>query len=368
MQGVCFCSGTELLTQPSHQSALAPLQILDLRHYGAASLRPILDAEVRIWAEQLQWDYTYSTNLLLQYLDARVLPGFVAAEEGRVLGYAFCVYEDRKAVIGDVFAIGASQYGRTPAQIETTLLSHVFGLLQNSPGVDRIESQLLLHTHNLHGSQFRDAGFAVYSRIFMELDLRPLTFAPGTQTRAKLLERQGIQLRPWQESDFNSAGALIAHAYEGHLDAIINDQYRSVAGSLRFLHNIVRFPGCGFFDPASSFVIVSTTSGVLIGMILCSRVRDDVQHITQVCVAAPARGIGAGTLLLQTAAETLAARGFSTLSLTVTSQNTRAVELYRRVGFVPKHTFDAMAWVRGQAPAQHKQEEAFTPGLQQAES
>ena len=65
----------------------------------------------------------------------------------------------------------------------------------------------------------------------------------------------GLELRAWKDSDFTAAGHLIAHAYEGHLDAIINDQYRSVAGSLRFLHNIVRFPGCGLFDPAPSRVL-----------------------------------------------------------------------------------------------------------------
>ena len=48
---------------------------------------------------------------------------------------------------------------------------------------------------------------------------------------------------------------MIASAYAGHIDSLINDQYRSVAGSLRFLHNIVRFPGCGLFDPASSRVL-----------------------------------------------------------------------------------------------------------------
>lgn len=358
----------ELLTHPSNQPGPAPLQILDLRHYGAASLRPVLQAEIKVWAELLQWDYTHSIDLLLQYLEARVLPGFVAVEEGRVLGYAFCVYEERKAVIGDVFALQASQYGRTPQQVEAILLDHVFGLLQNSPGVERIESQLLLHPHNLHGARFREAGFAVYSRIFMELNLRPLTFAPDTQARTKQLERQGIHLRPWQESDFNPAGALIAHAYEGHLDSVINDQYRTVAGSLRFLHNIVRFPGCGVFDPASSFVIANTANGALAGLILCSRVRGDVQHVTQICVAARTRGMGAGTLMLQTVAETLAARGFSTLSLTVTSENTRAVELYRRVGFVPKHTFDAMAWVRGRTPARNKPEEVFLLNSREATS
>ena len=81
------------------------LEILDLRHFSAASLRPLLEAEARLWSERLEWDYRASADLLLQYLDSRVLPGYVAVENGRIAGYLFCVYEERKAVIGDVFAV-----------------------------------------------------------------------------------------------------------------------------------------------------------------------------------------------------------------------------------------------------------------------
>jgi len=45
---------------------------------------------------------------------------------------------------------------------------------------------------------------------------------------------------------------LIAGAYAGHVDALINDQYRSVEGARRFLFNIVQYPGCGNFLPEAS--------------------------------------------------------------------------------------------------------------------
>src|SRR5580658_10852711 len=81
------------------------LEILDLRHFAAPMLRPVLEAESVLWRQRLNWDYLASAKLLLQYLDSRSLPGYVAVDAGRVTGYIFCVYEDSKAVIGDVFAL-----------------------------------------------------------------------------------------------------------------------------------------------------------------------------------------------------------------------------------------------------------------------
>ncbi len=328
------------------QTERVPLEILDLRHFSAASLRPVLEAESQVWAERLHWDYRASANLLLQYLDARVLPGFVAVEDGRVIGYTFCVYEERKAVIGDVFALRDSRYGYAQSEIEATLLDHLIALLQHSPGVERIEAQLLLHTHEMHAALFRGYGFSVYRRLFMDLQFAEVPAADIAAKEAVLLQ-QGLLLRQWRDADFQPAGSLIANAYEGHLDSTINDQYRSVAGSLRFLHNIIRFPGCGVFDAAASHVLVTRATGELAGLVLCSRVREDVEHVTQLCMAARARGAGLGTLLLHRAANTLRARGFGRLSLTVTAGNHRAAALYRRVGFTQQHTFDAVVWTPG---------------------
>jgi ribosomal protein S18 acetylase RimI-like enzyme len=113
---------------------------------------------------------------------------------------------------------------------------------------------------------------------------------------------------------------------------------------LRFLNNIVRFPGCGLFDPGSSFVVAHKPMRNLIGVILCSRVRHDVGHVTQVCVLPEYRAQGIGEALLAATAASLRQRDFSSLSLTVTEANTGAVQLYQRLGFQTQRIFDAFVW------------------------
>jgi len=137
---------------------------------------------------------------------------------------------------------------------------------------------------------------------------------------------------------------VITAAYRGHVDAQINDQYHTLSGSLRFLNNIVRFPGCGLFDAESSYAAVDRKAKNLIGLILCSRVRGDVGHVTQVCVLPEYRSRGIGESLLAATSINLRKRGFSMLSLTVTEANAGAVALYRRLNFESKRVFDAFVW------------------------
>ena len=82
----------------------------------------------------------------------------------------------------------------------------------------------------------------------------------------------------------------------------------------------------------------------LAGVILCSRVRHDVGHVTQICVLPDYRGRGLGKALLAATMRNLGQRKFSILSLTVTEANERAVELYRHLGFETKWVFDAFVW------------------------
>src|SRR5271168_4384159 len=298
-------------------------EILDLRHFSANSLRSVLEQEVRLWNERLRWDYRASADLLLQYLDSRVLPGYVAIEDGRTSGYVFCIYEENKAVIGDAFAIPSRNGTHSATETELRLLEHLVELLVNSPGIDRIESQLLLHPHGTHTAVFASAGFQTFPRLFMERDLTP-SFAGFLQNELVTPPPNpaGMEIRTWRDEDFTAAGRLIAACYEGHIDSHINDQYRSVAGSLRFLHNVVRFPGCGTFDPAASKVVVKSGSKELVALLLCSRVRNDVAHITQICVSKPFRSLGLGTMLLRSCAAELRKRRYVTLTLTVTEGNT----------------------------------------------
>ena len=321
------------------------LEILDLRHFAASVLRPVLEAESVLWRERLDWDYLASAKLLLQYLDSRSLPGYVAMDNGRVAGYIFCVYEDAKAVIGDVFAFpdglpGEFQGPGAGREVEESLLRRLLELLLHSPGVDRIESQLLLHRDGVHSEVFLKAGFEVYRRLYLRRSL------------AGILERQEFQLSPdlelrvWQDQDLNSAGRLIAEAYRDHPDSRINDQYRTVHGSQRFLQNIVRFPGCGVFSAQASHVVVDRISREPVAMLLASQVSSHCGHVTQVCVHPGYRRRGLARMLLQISAAKFQHQGMSDITLTVTEANTRAVDLYLEEGYSIAHSFNAAVWVK----------------------
>lgn len=312
------------------------MEILDLRHFSSADLRPLLDDEIQVWASLLCWDYSGSAEMILRYMDAKFLPGYAAVSRGRVFGYSFFVYESNKGVIGDLF-VSEGGNGAERAEVESRLLTHVIETLQQSPGIHRIEAQLLAHEAGTAAKPFIDQGFSRHARLFMTLPVA------GAQINDGRLSPQ-FEIRRWTEHDYQPSAAVITAAYRGHVDSEINDQYRTLNGSLRFLNNIVRFPGCGTFDPESSFVAVDREAHSLAGVILCSRVRHDVGHVTQVCVLPEHRTHGLGKLLMAATIRNLRQRKFSALSLTVTEANTRAVELYHYLGFEKKRVFDAFVW------------------------
>ena len=312
------------------------MEILDLRHFSAVDLRPLLDDETQLWSRHLSWDYSGSAEMILRYIDAKILPGYAAVDRGRVFGYSFFVYEGSKGVIGDLYVTNGSRLPDS-RQVELKLLTHVIETLQQSPGIHRVEAQLLAHEANAVARPFLEQGFQRHPRLFMVLALeKAAAETPATHPE--------VEIRRWTDADYQPSAAVITAAYRGHVDAQINDQYHTLTGSLRFLNNIVRFPGCGVFDAESSFVALDRKAKNLIGLILCSRVRNDVGHVTQVCVLPEYRSRGIGESLMAATMANLRKRGFSMLSLTVTEANARAVALYRRLDFETKKIFDAFVW------------------------
>jgi ribosomal protein S18 acetylase RimI-like enzyme len=155
-----------------------------------------------------------------------------------------------------------------------------------------------------------------------------------------------LELRSWREEDLNPAGRLIAAAYQGHPDSVVNDQYRSAHGSMRFLNNIVRFSGCGAFSAQVSHVVVDRVSREMVALVLGSRVSPESGHITQLCVHPEFRRRGLARMLLTLASSSFLRLGVREISLTVTEANTEAIDLYRAEGYDCAHRFDAMVWQR----------------------
>jgi len=312
-------------------------RLVDLRKISGNELGPALEEETALWRTALDWDLRPATDLVRRFVDMQALNGFALLEGARPIGYSYYIRDARKGLIGDLYVMATERtLEREHALMEATLEA-----LWRSPGVHRVESQLLMFNSarqswpNQRRMPFADR-LRAYPRKFMEvpvskvLDLRE--YQPG-----------GISIAPWSENRQDESARLVAAAYRGHVDGDINDQYRSPGGARRFLNNIVQYPGCGtFFAPAS--YAASDSRGALCGISLTSLVASDTGHITQVCVAPSHRGTGVGYALLRRSLLALAVHGCQRVSLTVTAANASAVRLYDQMGFTERRGFAAFVW------------------------
>ena len=159
------------------------MEILDLRHFASADLRPLLEDEIAMWGRLLSWDYSTSAEMILRYMDAKILPGYAAIERGSIFGYSFFVYEQSKGVIGDLFVRNSVRDGGRNSgrhEVEERLLTHVIETLQQSPGIHRVEAQLLTHHTGEVSQPFLQQGFSRHPRVFMNFDIgkHPQTAPP----------------------------------------------------------------------------------------------------------------------------------------------------------------------------------------------
>ena len=308
-------------------------EIVDLRVVAVADLDPLLEEELAAWRDEHEWDFSKSASLARRFVGAHALSGRVLAVDGRAVGYLYFVFEDYKALIGDLYILRAFRTEEREDLLLRSALDEIFA----SRHTTRVEAQLLMLTHApdrvLPGAEQA----RVFCRNFMRADLNTADLGEGKVRRPMYLEA-------WSDHYTHGAAALIAEAYAGHVDSWINDQYRSPAGARRFLHNIVAYPGCGAFSQPASCLAFEAVTGQLCGLSLASLVSPESGHITQICVSPSARGTGIGLALLRQSLLALRKAGCRSAGLTVTAANEGAVALYERVGFRTIHQFPAYAW------------------------
>jgi len=308
------------------------MPIVDLRQITSRQIEPLLAEETRHWREELHWDYRPSLNLIKKFVDARSLAGCVAVDNGRALGYSFYVVEDHKALIGGLHVSSQCQQSPFARQLLTSMLETLSAI----PGIERIEAQLIPFGWEFDGLLV-ELGFRIYPRQFMLLDLNRAT-PPAPPASA------GLVLDRWDDRQFGACARLIQLAYANHTDGEINDQYRSESGALKFLKNIVILPGCGQFLAPASFVLRAPHSNELLGAVLTSTVAPGTGHTTQICVMPGYQRHGLGKRLIAATIAALRERGYTALSLTVTSSNLNAVGLYEKIGFATIKKFTAGVW------------------------
>jgi len=319
-------------------------EIIDIRRFDANAFAPLLEAESRAWNNELRWDFAPSARVISRCLREMRLAGYALVTEGKLQGYCFFYYDGEKGLIGDLFLDPSG------AAVDSAhrLLNHVLETLLATPGVRRVEAQLPHFSFEALESCFRSYGFQGHHRRFMIRRLggpRPASGAlisPGEKPGSTALE--GFSVLPWERQHDREAAELLYQTYRHHVDAGINDQYSSLAGTTRLVENIVLQQGCGEYLPRISRVAVHCPSQRLAGVLAVTAVRPKTAHIPQLAIPAAFQGQGLGTLLMESAFQDLAGQGFEEISLTVTDGNAGAVKLYDRLGFKTFREFGAFVY------------------------
>jgi len=320
-------------------------EIIDLRRFGASEIKPLLDTESRQWDTRLRWNYASAARLISTGVEEKRLSGYVLLTAGRITGYCFFFYEAAKGLIGNLYV----QPHESRLEGAQTLLEHVLETVLATPGLARVETQLPHFDLDELGAQFRSQGFSAFLRRFMTIPLtaRPPYAAGSAAERPAGKEiLEDMEVVPWERRHDHQAARLLSEVYRNHVDAKINDHYKSLEGSTRLIENIVRHWGCGENLPGASLVAIHRPTQKTAAVLAMTSVRSRTAHIPQIAVAPEFQGLGLGTTMMETSFRHLAKRGYKEVTLTVTDRNSGAVRLYERMGFETFRTFGAFVWDR----------------------
>jgi ribosomal protein S18 acetylase RimI-like enzyme len=312
---------------------MSDLKYFPISHLDEAFLNPIMGEEEKMWMSDLGWDYSTIRLILASFVKNRQLPGYVAVNSQKAIGYTYYLINQRKGIIG---ALYASETDRSQEAVEQ-LLSLAISHLKDFSDIRRIESQIMPF-HNLRISPtFTQNGFQYFHRYYLVLSLDSVT-----ENLNILCEERIV---PWDSGYLARAAEMTVISYYNQTDAEICEDYRTKPGCENYLRSLIENPGCGFFMPKASFISLDER-GSFCGFLICSRISTRAAMIPQIAVHPSHQGRGVGNSLIHRSLRELKASGFQSVSLMVSRENQRAFDWYRRVGFRIRKEFGAYVWQR----------------------
>jgi ribosomal protein S18 acetylase RimI-like enzyme len=307
------------------------LKYIPISYLDENLLLPLMQEEEKAWMADLCWDYSPVRRILISFAKQKLLPGYVAVDKEEAIGYTYFLVNQSKGIIG---ALYASKTGRSQEAVEE-LLTLTISSLKDIHTMRRIEAQIMPFNNLSLTATFIQQGFTYYPRYFLDLDLRNYRKSAGANAVEKVI--------PWSAAYLEQAAEMSLCSYRDQTDAEICEDYCTRQGCESYLRSLVENPGCGIFMPETSFMALDT-HGSPSGFLICSRISEEAAMISQIAVHPSHQGRGVGNVLMNLSFGQLKARGFRSVSLTVTKKNRHAYEWYQRLGFRIRKEFGAYVW------------------------
>ena len=312
---------------------MADLRYIPISYLDSIFLASLMKEEAQTWLCDLGWDYSPVQQILISFMNQKLLPGYAAVQEQEAVGYTYFLMHRRKGIIGSIY-VREMEFSQ---EITDELLSLTISGLKDTPRIKRVEAQIMPF-HNLDISRvFFQNGFRHFPRRYLNLNLN----AFSGQTLSTSTQR----IMPWEFRDIESAAKIVAASYKNQPDAEICADYRTVSGCENYLRNVVNNPGCGVFMPETSFMALDQKDNPC-GLIIGCRISDGIGMIPQIAVHPSCQGKSLGNTLMMRSLEKYKLMGFYRISLAVTPGNRRAFEWYLRLGFKLRKQFGAYLWER----------------------
>ena len=299
------------------------LRIVDLECVRPSDLEGFFRRELALWRDRLSWDVTSAVTAFRRALDHGGVLGKAVRCGSSTAAYGYFLVESGRGVLTGL-AIAPEWRGR---DVGPLLVRAMLGELRLR-GVSRIESQFVSFQAPWLVSCFEAEGFETFVREFRR---RPLT--AGRFRASAAPEGDDFVHRSWKSWNLTEASSIMHSAHAAGIDARMNELYRSSEGCRSLLTSVLRHRGCGAAILDASSVARDPRSDRAAGFAVVTETSVRKAHLAQLAVAPDCQGRGLGRRILSRVIERLSDMGYEGLSLMVSRENHRALDLYRSMGF-----------------------------------
>jgi ribosomal protein S18 acetylase RimI-like enzyme len=299
------------------------LQVVDLDSVRASELEGFFRREIAVWRDRLSWDVSSAITSFQRALERGGVLGKAVRCGSSTAGYGYFTVESGRGVLTGL-SVAPGWRGRDVGRLLVCSMIRELTLR----GVSRIESQFVSFDAPWLVPCFEAEGFESFAREFRRLSLR----APSARPSRPLRPDPFVH-RPWKPWNLTEAAAIMQSAHASGVDACMNELYRSSDGCRSLLVSVLRHRGCGSAVLEASSVARDPRNDRAVGFAVVTETSRQKAHLAQLAVAPDYQGRGLGRGILFRVIERLRDMGYNSLSLMVSRDNYRAVQLYRTMGF-----------------------------------
>ncbi|HEY7820406.1 MAG TPA: GNAT family N-acetyltransferase [Vicinamibacteria bacterium] len=299
------------------------LEIVDLDSVRPSELEGFFRRELALWRDRLAWDVSSAIHAFRRALERGGVTGKAVRCGSSAAAYGYFLVESNRGVLTGL-AVAPEWRGRDVGPLLVRAMIRELALR----GVSRIESQFLSFDAHWLVPCFEAEGFETFVREFRRLSLK----ASGTP-RNEARGEDPFLYRCWRSWNLTEASAVMQSAHLSGIDSRMNELYRTSDGCRALLTSVLRHRGCGSAILDVSSVARDPRTDRAAGFAVVTETSPGQAHLAQLAVAPEYQGRGLGRQILVRVIERLKEMRYDGLSLMVSRENHRALDLYRSMGF-----------------------------------